>query len=77
MLTDAQVQVLEAVNDYCDIHNRLDVDPESASLPDALLDTGLTTTEITQALADLESLGLVTGVSVPWPSASTRSSFSD
>lgn len=52
------------VNDYSDIHNRLDVYPENDSLPDALLDTGLTTTEITQALADLDSLGLVTGISV-------------
>ncbi len=63
MLTDAQVQVLAAVNDHCEIHERLELD-QSEPLPDMLADNGLPDAEIFTAVSDLHQLGLIQAVTV-------------
>ncbi len=64
MLTDTQVQVLTAVNDHCEIHSRLDIDPENEPLPATLTDLQMPTDEVLQALADLQELRLINGIEV-------------
>lgn len=63
MLTDAQVQVLAAVNDHCEVHGRLYLDTSKA-LPDLLADLGLPDAEVYQSVGDLHELGLINGVPV-------------
>lgn len=61
MLTDAQVQVLGAVNDHCEVHGQLVLD-EAQPMPDLLGDLGLPDAELLTAVADLHELGLIVGV---------------
>lgn len=63
MLTDAQVAVLEAVNDYCEINGQWQPNRE-APLPDLLADLERPDDEIYTALADLYELGLIEGADV-------------
>lgn len=62
MLTDAQTDVLVALNDLCEIHGRVDLDTNEP-LPDALADLDRPDTEVLLAVADLHELDLITGVS--------------
>jgi hypothetical protein len=65
VLTDVQVQVLVATNDYLEINpGRMEVGMEGEGLPVLLTDLELPTAELVQALSDLDELGLIEGVSV-------------
>lgn len=71
MLTNTQVQVLSAINDYCEIHERLDLD-SSRPIPDLLADLELPDLELYLAVADLHELGLISGLTIaerPYPIA--------
>ncbi len=63
MLTDAQTDVLIALNDLCEIHGRVNLDPNEP-LPTALADLDRPDTEVLQAVADLHELDLITGEEV-------------
>jgi len=62
MLTDAQTDVLVALNDLSEIHGRVDLDPNEP-LPSVLADLGRPDAEVLQATADLHELTLIVGVS--------------
>lgn len=64
MLTDTQVRVLSAINDFCEIHGRMDLSTGDEPLPDLLADLELPDAEVYQAIADLHELGLISGVPV-------------
>jgi len=63
MLTDAQTDVLVALNDLCEIHGRVDLDPNEP-LPSVLADLGRPDAEVLQATADLDELTLIVGVPI-------------
>jgi len=63
VLTDAQTDVLIALNDLCEIHDRVDLDPNEP-LPGVLADLDRPTAEVLQAAADLYELGLIKGIPV-------------
>ncbi len=64
MLTDAQVETLIAINDYCETYGELRLDHDAEPLPDLLHDLQRPDQEVYQAVADLYELGLITGVPV-------------
>lgn len=65
MLTDTQVQILAATNDYLEINPaQLEVGMAGETLPDLITDLELPTGEVLQALSDLHELGLIEGVPV-------------
>lgn len=59
MLTDTQVQVLSAVNDYCESLGTMELDHEKGPMPDLLADLELPDAELYTALSDLHELGLI------------------
>lgn len=70
MLTDTPVQVLAAINDYCELLGSMELDHEQRPLPDLLADLRLPDDEVYIAVSDLYELGLIRGVSVaerPYP----------
>ncbi len=63
MLTAAQIDVLEALNDLCEIHDGVGLSPDEP-LPGPLEDLGLPRPEAMQAVSDLQELDLIEGVNV-------------
>lgn len=61
MLTDTQVQVLAAINDHCEIYNKVLLGPGDP-LPNLLADLDIPDDEVYTAVADLHELGLINGV---------------
>lgn len=61
MLTPPQVDVLTAINDHLEIHDRLLLAPDQP-MPDLLRDLDLPDAEVYQAAGDLEELGLIEGI---------------
>jgi DNA-binding MarR family transcriptional regulator len=61
VLTDAQVQVLAALNDYLEIHGKLGLDHATKELQDILKDLEIPDDEVYQAIGDLKEQGLIEG----------------
>jgi hypothetical protein len=65
VLTSAQVDVLIAINDYCEANQEdMLLDHSSLDLPDLLKDLQRPDAEVYQAVADLHELGLINGFEV-------------
>ncbi len=64
MLTETQLGVLVALNDLCELEDKVLLDHESGPPPDRLRDLGCPDTQIYKAVADLHQLGLIDGVTV-------------
>ena len=63
MLTEAQLDVLITLNDLCEAHGEVVLDP-NAPLPDMLTDLDRPRPEILQATSDLKELGHIEGINV-------------
>jgi hypothetical protein len=74
LLTETQERVLVAINDHLEIHQELQLGPDTP-LPDLLRDLELPDAEVYQAIGDLYELQFIEGVDVAefaYPTLVTR-----